>query len=384
MADVCLILEGTYPYLTGGVSEWVHALVEGLPEVEFAVAHLRDPDTPAGPPAYARLPNLTEVVDIALDPERDRVPRGAEETVPGAAVHHALATGVAGELGSRVKASRGGPLLLTEHGIAWREAPMGSPKCHQGKPAVTCRGEDLRETRERFGALYRALARETYASANAITTVCPANAAHQRSLGAREPRVIQNAVRPVPERAATAGPPAIGFVGRVVPIKDVATFLRACRLVADELPAAEFAVVGPLDQDAGYAERCVALAADLGLAGKVSFTGETDPAEWYARLDVVVLTSLSEAQPLVALEAMAAGVPVVATAVGGCPDLLRGAGLLTPARNPRATADAVLALCRRPDLRTRIVSAGRERAERLHAPGRMLAAYRALYEELAA
>jgi glycosyltransferase involved in cell wall biosynthesis len=90
-----------------------------------------------------------------------------------------------------------------------------------------------------------------------------------------------------------------------------------------------------------------------------------------------------EAQPLVALEAMAAGVPVVATAVGGCPELLSGCGLLTPASDPRATAAAVLRLLRSPALHARLAEAGRRRAHRRHAPARMLAAFTELYEAAA-
>jgi glycosyltransferase involved in cell wall biosynthesis len=98
----------------------------------------------------------------------------------------------------------------------------------------------------------------------------------------------------------------------------------------------------------------------------------------------VALTSLSEAQPLVALEAMGAGVPVVSTAVGGCAETIAGAGLLTPARSPRATADALLRLADDRDLRERLGAAGRRRVALRHRPQDVHGAYRALYEQLAA
>ena len=198
-------------------------------------------------------------------------------------------------------------------------------------------------------------------------------------------RVVPNPV------VAGAAPGAAGetgflpaFVGRVAPEKDVETFLRAAALVAEARDDAAFAVVGPLDQDPAYADRCVALAARLGLERRVTFTGETAPGPWYARMDALVLTSLTEAQPLVALEAMAAGVPVVATDVGGCRDTVGDAGLLTAARDPRATADALLRLANDELLRARLGAAGRRRARDHHDPVRVYGAYRELYERLAA
>ncbi|MBA2512988.1 MAG: GT4 family glycosyltransferase PelF [Solirubrobacterales bacterium] len=287
--------------------------------------------------------------------------------------------------------------MLTEHGLAWLEARLGiegcvkGPKGNAGEPVSA--DEHRRSVARRAAAIDR-MAGDAYGRADAITTVCEANAKHQRRRGAPPLRssVIANAVGIAADaewRPRALSAPTIGLVGRVVPIKDLSTFIRACRAVADELPAARFVVVGPLDHDPAYADRCQALAADLDLGERLQFTGETDPRPWYSRLDVAVLTSVSEAQPLCLIEAMAAGVPVVSTAIGGCADLVRGdrepvgagrAGLLTPTRDPAATAGAVLRLCRDPQLRWRLSRAGQARARASHNPERFLAAYRALYE----
>jgi glycosyltransferase involved in cell wall biosynthesis len=219
-----------------------------------------------------------------------------------------------------------------------------------------------------------------------VTSVCGPNAGVQHAAGADRDRlrVIPNpvAVAPAASACREPGPFRAGLVGRVVEIKDVETFLRACALVAAQVPAAEFAVVGPTDHEPEYAERCVTLADELGIA--VTFTGTTDPAPWYDRLDAVVLTSLSEAQPLVLLEAMAAGVPVVSTDVGGCRELVGDAGLLTPARAPQATAGAMLRLAGDDALRSALALAGRRRVAARHAPTRIYGAYHELYERLAA
>jgi glycosyltransferase involved in cell wall biosynthesis len=218
--------------------------------------------------------------------------------------------------------------------------------------------------------------------------VCGPNAAWQAAAGAPRARL-----RVIPNPVAATGPAVPGgedegfltaFVGRVAPEKDVETFLRAGALVAAERADARFAVVGPLDQDPAYADRCVSLAGTLGLGDRVMFTGVTDPQPWYARMDVLALTSLTEAQPLVALEAMAAGVPVVATDVGGCREAIGAAGLLTAPGDHAATARAILRLAHDELLRARLGAAGRRRAATTHDPARVLGAYREMYERLAA
>ena len=357
MTDVTLVVEGGYPFTVGGVSEWTRRLVAGLPDVSFAVASLGEPDEPAHIPAY-RLPvNVERVVDAETS-----------DQLPPARVYHALSTGAAGAFAARAAAERGSRFVLSEHGLAWLEARLGISGCNP-------------HYAPRDSTLVDAQAREAYAQAHAVTAVCSSNARLQERAARRAVRVIENAVPLAPERRREPGPPLVGFVGRVVPIKDVATFLRACRLVADELPAARFAVVGPLGHVPGYARRCRELAAQLGL--DVTFTGETDPAPWYERLDVLVLTSRSEGQPLVALEAMAVGVPVVATDVGGCRELLSGAGIVTAVANPTETAAAVLRVLRDDQLRAQLVAAGRARVAERHDPARMLRAFHELYEAAA-
>ncbi len=360
MTDVTLIVEGSYPYVVGGVSAWTQRLIEGLPDVSFSVAHLGS----SSDARYDRPRNLVEIVDLEVDHETGE----AAGDLPEARVYHALATGAAGAAAARAARTRGRRFILSEHGLAVVEARLGISACKPGYVADAARVE--------------AQARDSYRDAFAITSVCRANARFQRSNGAPHVRVIDNAVAPsdtVDAREPAA--PLVGLVGRVVPVKDVGTFLRACRLVADELPSARFVVIGPLTHDGEYVQRMRDLAETLELP--VEFTGEADPAAWYPRLDALVLTSRSEAQPLVALEAMAAGVPVIATAVGGCPELLAGCGVLTPVADPAATARGVLAVLESPALRLRLGGAGRARVAAAHAPARLSRAFSELYEAAA-
>ena len=135
--------------------------------------------------------------------------------------------------------------------------------------------------------------------------------------------------------------PLIGIVGRMVPVKNHALFLEAATRVARELRDAHFALVGDGELRADVEARIDA----LSLRGRVTICGwVVDPAEAYADLDVNVLTSNNEGTPLTLIEALTAGVPVVATAVGGVPDLLEhGAlGALAPPGDAAALATAIL------------------------------------------
>ena len=117
MHDVCLVLENTYPKVTGGVSQWVHDLVGGLPEVDFAVAHLGAGGDAAN--AYRPPANVRSVDYLEADPQLGDAPDGLDERLPDARVYHALSTGLASAVAQRAAEERGGTFGLTEHGLAW-------------------------------------------------------------------------------------------------------------------------------------------------------------------------------------------------------------------------------------------------------------------------
>lgn len=176
-------------------------------------------------------------------------------------------------------------------------------------------------------------------------------------------------LRAGPERADArealglpASAPVVGIVARLVPIKDVGTFLRAVAQVANTHPDLVALIAG----DGAERTALEALAASLGIADRCRFLGfRADVARLYAALDVLALTSLNEGSPVSVIEAMAAGCAVVATAVGGVPDVVRAeeTGLLVPARDPEAVAGAMVRLLDAPELRARL---GREAAEAVY------------------
>src|SRR4051794_19033799 len=223
MVDVCLVVEGSYPYVTGGVSSWTHSLLDGLPDVTFTVAHVRDAGDPDLPHAYA-MPATTELVHVDMDPSDGRVPAGAHLALPEARVYHAACTGAAGEVARLAAAEHDAAFALTEHGIAWREARWGISACKHRSPITGCkhrapaiitgckhrvpefvtgckhRWEEARawtrEEAERRADQVLAMAMRAYAEADAVTSVCGPNARLQRALGAPEHRlaVVPNAV----------------------------------------------------------------------------------------------------------------------------------------------------------------------------------------------
>jgi glycosyltransferase involved in cell wall biosynthesis len=134
--------------------------------------------------------------------------------------------------------------------------------------------------------------------------------------------------------------PLVGIVARLVPVKAHADFLQAAALLHQTQPAARFLVVGDGDDRQALERLC----RRLGLQDVVHFLGwRRDLPAIYADLDVVCLTSLNEGSPVAIIEAMAAARPVVATAVGGVPEVVRDhiTGLLVPPRQPAALAAAV-------------------------------------------
>lgn len=177
-----------------------------------------------------------------------------------------------------------------------------------------------------------------------------------------------------------AASPLVGMVGRLAPVKDVPTFLRAARLLHERRPDVRFSLVGDgPDRPALEAE-----AATLGLAEVLRFHGwRRDLPAVYGDLDVVVNASRNEGTPVALIEALAAGRPVVATAVGGTPDVLQAGrhGALVPPQSPEALAAAIEAALARPPSAAQAEEARAHVMARYGVP-RLLRDVSALYREL--
>ena len=173
----------------------------------------------------------------------------------------------------------------------------------------------------------------------------------------------------------------VGIVARLVSIKNHRLFLQAAQVVAEAVPQARFLVVG----DGELREELEAYTCDLGLDEKAFFTGwRRDLAHLYADLDVVALTSINEGTPVSLIEAMAAGVPVAATAVGGVPDVVVDGetGYLVEAGDMRGMASAIIELLRNPEKAREMGQKGREAVYPKFAAQTLIANVAGLYAEL--
>ena len=185
-----------------------------------------------------------------------------------------------------------------------------------------------------------------------------------------------------PYAAARASEPrdafVVAMVGRLTEVKDHDFFLRAW--AAWGHPSAIAHIIGEGHLRAALEQQ----ARDLGIADRVRFLGtRDDPEVFYREADLVVLTSRNEGTPLTILEAMAAGVPVLSTAVGGVPDLLGDdRGVMVSHGDVQAFAGALSRLAADPDLRARLAAAGLAFVHQHYAKERLVRDIRELYERL--
>jgi sugar transferase (PEP-CTERM/EpsH1 system associated) len=202
----------------------------------------------------------------------------------------------------------------------------------------------------------------------------------------RSDGIDQHIVRTIPngidlDQFTFVGPDAAGpavFVGRLTAEKDVGTLLRAVAHLAVDRPAFRLAVAGSGPCEAELKD----LAATLRITGSVEFLGEVrDVPALLGRASLFVLPSITEGMPLTVLEAMACGLPVIATSVGGTPEAVKHGltGLLVASGDVRAMADALLRVHSNADAARAMGQAGRERAEALFDVRQMVQRYETTY-----
>ncbi|MFG2788587.1 DUF3492 domain-containing protein [Streptomyces sp. NPDC048419] len=306
---------------------------------------------------------------------------------------HATSGGPAALPGLLARHFHGVPLLVTEYGVRLRTHYLAAT---DAPPAV----------RSLLAAFHGRLATEIYDRATVIT---PGNAHARRwqeRCGADRAKVRtvypgMDAARfaEVGESTESADPDALVWVGRVEPAKDLISLLHAFAEVRKEEPKARLRIVGAPAGPEGeaYLGHCRALAAQLfpdeaeGLHSvgdnPVSFEEIGGPelptlAEAYAAGGVTVLSSVVEGFPISLVEAMFCGRATVSTDVGAVVEVIGGTGLVVPPRNPRALAEACLALLRDPERRERLGAAARARALELFTVEQNTTAFHGIYLEI--
>jgi glycosyltransferase involved in cell wall biosynthesis len=457
---VCLVVEGSYPFITGGVSAWVQELIVALPDLRFtlftispkqgqplryelpanvvfhrdiAVNHrgrsrgwprggsremvrqLRrmhaafssgsDPDLPQVvsrmPPGYflyreaVSEPQAWEMI-VSQNAQHNPVYPFSDyfwswksshemvftilgEELPPADLYHAVCTGYAGLAAMTAKLRTGKPFLLTEHGLYHKEREM------EIRRAQMVRGYQ----RDMWIAMYTGISRLCYRYADLVVSLFEQNRRRQMELGADPDKciVIPNGID-IPRFSAVVRTAREGFhvglVGRVVPIKDIKTFILVAKIAAAWIPEARFWCIGPTDEDEAYYEDCRGLVESFQLSDRFTFTGKADVRSYYEFLDVLLLTSVREAQPLVILEAYAAGLPVVSTRVGNVPELLdHDERFLASPRDAEKLARAVRYVHGHPAEMKALAVSNRQKVDRFYDKTRVYGRYGEIYASLA-
>lgn len=480
IADVCLILEGTYPYVAGGVSTWTHELINRQSHLNFHIVAILPKDAEVAM-KYELPPNVIGVTNLRLQ----RLPSGAQNHVsvrdfkkaltnitvdvatiddlreidglmkrggfklneadlldseaafalltemyeenfednsfldyfwswralagslfsvmqfelPKAKVYHALSTGYAGVLAARAKMETGAAMVLTEHGIYTNERRIEIASADWLEDAFvrSLSIESGRRTlRDLWIDTFTNYSRLAYHAADEILTLYEGNQEAQLMDGADRAKmhVIPNGVDV--QRFSAIRPkdhdrPTVALIGRVVPIKDIKSFLRSVSMLREHLPDVRALVMGPTDEDEKYYHECKDMVDYLSLQNTVEFTGQVKIDDYLGEIDVIAITSISEAQPLVILEAGAAGIPCVSTDVGACREMLYGhpseqpklgaGGEIVPLSNPAAAADAVLRLLTNRHHYADCSAAMRQRVATYYTKEQQHGTYRVLYNQ---
>ena len=466
---VCLLTEGSYPYIVGGVSSCTQMLMEGLPDIEFIVYSIGAEGKERGHFKYKIPKNCTAIHEVFLDEILALPSRGMRENVlkpeeretlydlvrgdkdinltallqifrqkrwkspldifmasdffdviervyrerfdylpftdyfwtmrsmllplfyllqqelPEADVYHSVATGYCGVLGGVAATVYEKPFMITEHGIYSREREAEIIKSDWAKG-------DFKSV---WIAYFYHLARMAYDAADHVYTLFELNANIERELGCAPEKIgiVPNGIHmerfaDIPKLEDHGGPVTIGAVVRVVPIKDIVTLLRAFFLVQQELPNTQLYVMGNLEEDPEYVDLVRRTAKTLHVK-HVTFTGSINVAEYLPRMDILVLSSISEGQPLSVLEGFAAHRPYVTTDVGCCRELIFGdsrddlgtAGAVVAPMDYEALADEIVRLARDFHLRRSMADVGYERAKRYYTYEQFIESYKNIYEQ---
>ncbi len=468
---VCIIAEGSYPYITGGVSSWVSTLVNRMNEHEFVIYAIAPESHYKGNFKYTLPDNVSEVVEVFLDSWKDEavVKRSnlkfttpQKETikdlilgnnfdweqlfqlfeskkikavqdfllskdffdivyqayvesysqtpfteffwtmrslllplfhilkhdVPEADLYHAPSTGYAGVVGTLAKRKYGKPLIITEHGIYTREREIEIVKATWMKNYY----------KDMWINFFYNLSRCSYDASDRVVTLFNRNKEIEISLGCAEEKIsiISNGVDyqgfsklanfAMEKREGIKY--SVGAIVRVVPIKDIKTMLSAFALVKEQMEETEFIIIGPTDEDEEYFQECMGLAEDLKLKD-VIFTGKVDVRDYIPKIDLFVLSSISEGQPLSLLETMASGKPNIATDVGSCKEVIYGerdrlgkCGIITPIMDYVSIAKGIVHIASNRELAQEMADIAMNRVKHYFRVEAMIEAYLSLYDEV--
>ena len=426
---ICLILEGCYPYVFGGVSTWMHQYINNMKEHEFILWVIGANAKDRGKFVYELPQNVTAVHEVFLDDAlhvrasgkmRHRFSKEETDSLRELMICGRPDWEV---LFSLYQEKRLNPMsylqseefldiltksclthypyiafadafhtmrmyrkkvLLTEHGIYTREREEEIIRAKWVVPSF----------KKQWISFFYMLSDIIYRRAFQVTCLFTNAMLIQIQMGcdAKKCRVIENGIHyerlsQIPLKQED-GWVDIGAVVRLAPIKDIKTMIYAFFELSMRKKNVRLHIMGGVD-DEEYAAECYALVEQLKLEN-VIFTGRVDIISYMEKLDFTILTSISEGQPLSVLESFAARRPCVTTDVGCCRELLNGkpgdtfgeAGYCVPPMYREGLAAAMERMCESRSLRLRMGENGQARVKAYYRQERMLQKYRELYGEV--
>jgi polysaccharide biosynthesis protein PelF len=271
------------------------------------------------------------------------------------------------------------PLVISEHGIYLRERYLSY-----------LREDASRAVKTLVMSFFRTLNTAGYIAADALAPHSSHNRRWQLRNGANPDRMwtMYNGVAPeeFPTRPGVPGPPTVVYVGRIDPIKDLHTLIRAFSLVHTQVPRARLRIFGGVPKgNEWYGESCQRLIDELGLGEVAVLEGRVpNTVDAYHAGSVVALTSISEGFPYTVIEAMACGRPVVCTDVGGVAEAVGDAGIVVAPGDVIGIAKGCISLLKNHNRSHWLGEAARLRVIENFTLERWLDAYRRLYENLSA
>ena len=306
--------------------------------------------------------------------------------IPPADVYHAVATGYAGILGSMGRHFYDSQLIVSEHGIYTRE---------REEELIKADWVD-RLYKRIWIQQFKKMSQVAYDKADIVTSLYEHAKELQVELGCPQEkiRVTPNGINYENLKQLSPMPESeekwihIGAVLRVTPIKDVKTMIQAFAYAKEQKPELKLWIMGPYDEDPDYAAECFKMVETMGIKDIV-FTGRIKIKEYLGWMDMTILTSISEGQPLTILESFAAHVPVIATDVGNCRGLIYGedddfghAGIIAHIMNIEEIAQAMIYMVDHKAEREKMANTGYQRVLSKYKIEDMKQTYEEIYQEL--
>jgi len=305
-----------------------------------------------------------------------------QQPVPEADLYHPASNGYTGFVGALAKYIYKKPLLLTEHGIYSREREEEIIKSRW----VSGHFKDL------WINFFKNISKMVYEYADGVYTLFEKNMELEIGLGCppKKIHIVPNGIytRDFEDIKEDNGDGYlnIGSITRVAPIKDIKTMLQSFNIVKRSMKNARLFIIGPNDEDEEYYDECLLLLERLRLEDVV-FTGRVDIKEYIGKMDMLLLTSISEGQPFVILEGMAAGKPFISTDVGGCSELIYGAGdglgksgMIVPMMDPSAIASAIIKMGMDKKLMQKMGAIGKKRVKKYYTAEKCIESYKNIYD----